>query len=180
MADASLIALRSTYDAYHGSLSCSCHELRDCGIDSLKSLCVVHGLSSDGDKRTLLCRLCATCATVADVGDQLDAVDHERVAAKWWRPKILNTSLSVVDAYHIAVRKAAAAELVLRADSQINAAAANPPWVWHLDRFRAHTMKHLVTNYNYYITKGRSNRANGSYSLMVGLFMDSIDFSLYY
>ncbi len=141
-------------------------------------------------KTLLRVALCPTCTTAEQSASAMDDRTEERIEACYWRPTINpGHPLTVIQAYHLhlqdhVVRLAreaedaaavddVAAELAAHALEPMPVPQAQPagharvldsPAAYDLNRFRAHTMKHLLTNWNYYVTKGRVNKNDGTRS----------------
>jgi hypothetical protein len=140
-------------------------------------------------KTLLRVALCPTCTTAEQSASAMDDRTDERVEACFWRP-VINPGhpLTVIQAYHLHLQthvtrltqEAAAAAAVDDVAAALGAQELEPvpvgprpaerarvvdsPAAYDLNRFRAHTMKHLLTNWNYYVTKGRVNKTDGTHA----------------
>ncbi len=143
---------------------CSCIMLKRFYVGPLRALCkhprvMVDTKFIDSEsgrprllpKKLLLLRLCVVCETLEEVAnandDDVEGVEH----TCWFPPTPDPSALSVCDAYH----------LFFVAYFESNDLAAESPIRYELNRFRAHTLKHLRTNWVYYVKKGRQNREGG-------------------
>ena len=154
----------ATFLALQRSGSCTCALLRKHLVAPTRALALAvdvairqpankgSGLLS---RRELLLALCPSCSTLDDV-DAAGGQDNEGVVARFWAPAIDLSSLSVLDAYHLALSSYA---------KTLPDGAA-----YELNRFRAHTMAHSVTNYTFYVVKGRANKIGGTPSPPRALF----------
>lgn len=146
--------------------ACSCAFLKTFLVGPLRAMCAQPDVCVDTtfeDSKTrkrkhlakplLLLRLCAKCETVEDVANA-NYADVEGVGHHCWVPPVPDqAALHVCDAYHMYIM-----EFLTRHHPD-----PASPIRYELNRFRAHTLKHLRTNWTYYVTKGRQNKADGKF-----------------
>lgn len=181
-ADDVLIALTTSYEGLVQYGSCTCFLLRSASIATVRRLCAAREPpvavscatdgQTDGSNRppeVLFCDLCSHCKSEGDVRRQLEVINSEGVPSHCWRPQIDLASLSVCDAFHLFVLQTAAAF-----PDPIDGPVL--PWRFELDRFRAHLMKHINTNFTYYVVRKKSNRRDGEL-LLLSCFFVAVDFA---
>lgn len=131
---------------------CVCFFLNPLTLDVLHALIEVTGLSlqmQKGKRLTKLEILAQMCSH--DGHDSADAVKRvldgpaSKEMIKFYYPEVLPENLSVVHAFHLFIVRHEGLFLIPGARDRLH-------------DFRAHFMQHLVTNYNYYVVRGKQNR----------------------
>lgn len=136
--------------------ACSCAVLNVLTKADLKIACKLilrnPGAISQLSKGALLARCCVSCENADDAKaatKKLKDAATQGIHPEFWNWPVLDDSrLSILDAFHQAMMN--------RVQDPACAAFSAA-----LNEFRAHLMSHFVTNYGWYITKGRVCRING-------------------
>lgn len=169
-AQAALAELQRQFNDARNRGDCTCALLYGELIGPLRSLAIAAGVpiypprGDDGaakqkklTKVPLLLAMCMHCTTEDEVvaaGTAGRGAAREGVEARWWdlAVDINNDSLSLCDAFHLYM--------------VIAAASADEAARYNVNRFRAHLLAHVNTNWDYYVNKGRQNIRNGECMMM--------------
>lgn len=146
---------------FSASGSCTCVRFKVLSVKRVRKICcdsrisvptmaaaVAPAAAKAIQKNNLLVALCPVCKNVNDVR-AIGGAEEEGIANKFWLPPVDQAQLSIVDAFHLAMMR------------DIAAFDAASPIFYELNRFRAHIMAHIVSNFQYYVQRGLVNRQNG-------------------
>lgn len=172
--------LLTTFMQLRNSGLCSCAVLSKAQVAPLRVICKARAIptkwrgengmlsSRDKPKKQLLLAMCRVCSTIAEVETALaGGALREGIPVKYWTPAIQQDNLSVLDAFHLSIQR------------------ENPPdtpFTAELDAFRAHFLRNVVSNFKFYIIKGKINRTDDMgqdgvplYAERVSNFVRSLD-----
>lgn len=131
---------------------CVCFFLNPLTLDVLHALAVVSSIELHKSGRQRLAKhdiMAQMCTheghTSADEIKRVLAGPAAKGMVKFYFPEVLLDNLSVIHAFHL---------YILGQENRFATAGARA----RLHDFRAHFMQHFVTNYNYYVVRGKQNR----------------------
>jgi hypothetical protein len=166
----------ATIQAHRQHLQCSCLALLPKAAPFVQGVALKLGFdikvryTENGSRKTrvkrkneLILEICPKCITADDQPGRQPAAGQEGVGREFWEWTVSPGQLSIVDAFHL--RLGQDIERLQRLDFGGREAAEE------VHRFRAHMMKHLGTNWNYYVVRGRSNYVDSEF-----LFFFSLSF----
>lgn len=173
--------LRDAFLARRATKSCACALLKPLKVQQLRNLCNREDVTVDTTyvdsetgklkllpKLLLLLEMCPVCDTVENVKEATANATDEGIDGKYWNPQMDPDALSVCDAFHLVLLHV------------ITGLPDRSPIRYDLNRFRAHLLQHLVTNWTYHVTKGRQNRLNGNGSVGVRVLRQCVFLCLFF
>ncbi|MEZ0208941.1 MAG: hypothetical protein ACAH17_02075 [Candidatus Paceibacterota bacterium] len=147
---------------------CSCSSASKLSIAVLREISHLQDIATrdtDGkliSKREVLLLLCPVCVLADEVQAAIDiGNDRQGVPVQYWDWVLGDAAaLSIMSAFHLAMMQRAALQPA--------------PVAADLNNFRAHLLRAFHVNYDWNITQGKLNRANGPGQLRVLLHTDCV------